>query len=86
MYYLAALVTALFAIGAWNTSTVPFIRKNGEDVEAGYMGWLIDIFTHFFFALVIGFSYKRRIPAGVYVHGLGLVVTIVFLVLATRKG
>jgi hypothetical protein len=48
MYYLAALVTALLAIGAWNTSTVPFIRKNAENVGAGYMGWLIDIFTHFF--------------------------------------
>ena len=84
MFYIAAFITALIAIGTWNTSTVPFIRESGDDARAEYMGWLIGIFSHFFYALVIAFAEKRRIPAGVYAHGLALAATVTFLVLAYR--
>lgn len=84
MYYVAAFLTALIAIGAWNTSTVPFVREYGDDVEAEYMGWLIGIFSHFFYALAIAYSYKRKIPVGVIAHGLALVATVALLILAYR--
>ena len=84
MYYVAAFITALIAIAAWNTSTVPFIRKGEENAEASYMGWMIGIFSHLLYALAIALSYKRKIPAGVYAHGLAPVATVTFLVLAYR--
>ncbi len=82
MYYIAATITALIAVGAWIGSTVPFIRENGEHADAQYMGWVIGIFAHLYFALAIAFSYKRRLPIGVYAHGLALFATGAFLILA----
>jgi hypothetical protein len=81
-YYIAASITALLAVAAWTQSTVPFLKRNGEDVDPDYSGWLIGIVTHFFFALIVGVSYKRQLPLGVYVHGLLVVSTVAFLIAA----
>ena len=81
-YYIAASITAFLAVAAWTRSTVPFLRKSGEDVDPGYAGWLLAIVTHFFFALVIGVSHKRQLPWGVYAHGLLVLLTVVLLIAA----
>lgn len=83
MYYIAAIVFLLLAVGAWISTAAPFIRDNREDAGPQYMGWLIGIFYHFFFALWIGFSYKKKIPLGVYGHGVFLVMAFAFGVAGT---
>lgn len=78
MYYVAAAVSLLLAVGAWVSVTAPFVRSNNEDAEPQYSGFLIEIFYHLYLAFVIGFSFKKRIPVGVYAHAALLVAAIAF--------
>ncbi|MDJ0699327.1 MAG: hypothetical protein QNJ07_05680 [Woeseiaceae bacterium] len=78
MFYVAAVVSLLLAVGAWISVTAPFIRNNNEDAEPQYAGFLIEIFYHLYLAFVIGFSYKKRIPVGVYAHAALLAAAIAF--------
>ena len=78
MYYVAAVISLILAVGAWISVTAPFIRENNEDAEPQYAGFLIGILYHLYLAFVIGFSYKKEIPAGVYAHAMLLVAAIVF--------
>lgn len=78
MYYVAAVVSLILAVGAWVSVTAPFIRSNDEDADPQYAGFLIEIFYHLYLAFVIGISSKKRIPAGVYAHAGLLAATIAF--------
>ncbi len=78
MYYVAAVVSFLLAAGAWTSITAPFIRSNNEDAEPQYAGFLVEIFYHLYLAFVIGFSYKKKIPVGVYAHATLLASAIAF--------
>lgn len=78
MYYVAAVISFILAVGAWISVTAPFIRRNNEDAEPQYAGFLIEIFYHLYLAFVIGSSYKKKIPVGVYAHAVLLVAAIMF--------
>ena len=83
MYYVAAIVSFLLAIGAWISVTAPFIRSNREEADPQYAGFLIEVFYHLYLALVIGFSHKKPVPFGVYAHGMLLVAAITFGVMGS---
>ena len=83
MYYVAAVVSLLLAVGAWTSVTAPFIRNNNEDAEPQYAGFFVEIFYHLYLAFVIGYSYKKTIPVGVYAHAALLAAAIAFGVLGS---
>lgn len=80
MYYVLALFSYLLVIVCWRIVTTPYIREGNEESEFFYPAMILQSITDFFFALIIGFSYKRRIPIGVYFHGILLLVTGLFLI------
>ena len=78
MYYVAAIVSLLLAVGAWISVTAPFVRSNREDADPQYAGFLVAIFYDLYLAVVIGFTHKLKLPLGVYAHGVFLVAAIIF--------
>ena len=87
MYVVMSLVSILSAVGLWLGSTVPFLRKNSFDPDPHYATWGIDIFRDFKIAIYLAlFTRKGKAPIGVYLHGVMLVSTIVFWILAYRSG
>jgi hypothetical protein len=82
VYYTLAACSYLLVILFWRSVTAPFIRQGGEESEFFYPAMILQSVTDFFYALIIGLSYKRQIPIGVYFHGMLLLVTGTFLVKA----
>jgi hypothetical protein len=82
MLFVLALVTFLLAAFFWRDATAPFIRQGDESSDADYAGVYLSIFVDFFKAIVIGKSYGRKIPLGVFLHGFFLLATVVALVVA----
>ena len=86
MYYVAALVAFLLAAGAWLAVTAPFIRSNREEADPQYAGFLIEVFSHLFFAIAISISREKKLPIGVYAHGVLLIAAVSFGVLGSLSG
>lgn len=82
MFYVLALATFLLAVFFWRDVSAPFIREGDESSDADYAGLYLSIFVDFFKAIVIGKSYDRKIPFGVFLHGFFLVATVVSLIVA----
>jgi hypothetical protein len=81
MYYILAIVTFIIAVGLWRDVSAPFIRDNNESSDFNYAGMYLAIIIDFFKAIVIGVSYKKKIPIGVYFHGIFLVATTILVIL-----
>jgi len=67
------------AVIFWRESSAPFIRASEESSDSNYAGFYLAIALDFVKAIAIGFSASRRIPIGVYLHGVFLIVTAVLL-------
>lgn len=82
MYFVLALISVIVAALFWKGSTAPFLRENGRSVHFDSAFEPLGLVLDFLKAVFAGSGGDKTVPAGVYLHGLFLVLTTVFLVAA----
>lgn len=82
MLYVVALVTFIASIAFWFEYTKPFIETEGSDPSFDLAINPLALILDFIHAILIGVEQKRRIPFGVYMHGLLILLTAIVLVRA----
>lgn len=82
MYFVLALVTVVLAIGFWRGFTAPFLRKSGRTVHFDSAIEPLGLVLDFVKAVFVRSGAESKVPVGVYFHGVFLVLTAVFLIVA----
>ena len=82
MLYVIALLTFVLAIGFWYGSTKPFLEEDDRDPSFDAAIEPLGLVLDFFKALSVGIAQKRRLPIGIYLHGLFVILTAVILIRA----
>jgi len=82
MYDLLALIALVLAIALWKLVSKPFIKKIGEPTNLHIGNLLVGVFKDFIRALIFGFSCDKKIPIGVWFHGLFIISSIIFFITA----
>lgn len=82
MYFLLALISVVIAIALWKGATEPFLSKHKKFVGFDLALEPIDLTLDFFKAVSTSIEKGVRLPIGVCFHGLFLLLTAIFLVIA----
>lgn len=72
--------SAAFAL--WRQVTAEFLKQNGETSEIGYPTFVLEIVWDFWRALAIRLGEEKKLPIGVYMHGILIIFAYGMLIIA----
>lgn len=82
VYFVLAIVAVVLAIVFWRSFTAPFLRKKGRTVHFDSAIEPLGLVLDFLKAIFARSGGESKMPIGVYFHGVFLVLTAIFLIIA----